>query len=196
MSHRRGSLTWPACSAGLAAIAVLSYSSARTTLDFQPALADVEPWRLWSAAFVHWSSAHLIANLAGCAVVGAFGWAAHAGRREVLAWLLSWPLTHAALALEPSLAHYGGLSGLLHAGVAVAAVGLLGQPSAFRRRVGWIVLGGLALKVLLELRLGPAPLGGGASVAPFAHAAGALAGAGCAWLLARVAARGDRPRAA
>jgi rhomboid family GlyGly-CTERM serine protease len=186
---RRASLTWPALSAALAALAVLSYPAARPALDWQPGLGDSEPWRLWSAAFVHWTSDHLLANLAGCAVVGAFGWAAHAGRREVLAWLLSWPLAHAALALQPTLSHYGGLSGVLHAGVAVAAVGLLGQHGAWRRAIGWAVLAGLAAKIVLEPIWGSAPLGGGVQVAPLAHATGALAGAGCAWLLARWGAR-------
>ena len=40
---QRASLAWPACSTALAFFAVLSYSSARTTLDWQPALADDEP---------------------------------------------------------------------------------------------------------------------------------------------------------
>lgn len=185
---RRASLTWPACSAALAALAVLSYSTARTTLDWQPALADDEPWRLWSAAFVHWTSEHLLANLAGCAVVGAFGWAAGVGRRDVFAWLLSWPIAHAALVLEPSLVHYGGLSGVLHAGVAVAAVALLRQGAA-RRRIGWLVLAGLAAKVLIEQWSGAAPLGESHRVEPLAHATGALAGAGCAWLVARLGSR-------
>lgn len=182
---RRGSLTWPACSAALAAFAVLAYSSARTTLDWQPALADDEPWRLWSAAFVHWSNAHLLANLAGCAAVGAFGWAAGADRRAVLAWLLSWPLAHAALALQPALEHYGGLSGVLHAGVAVAAMGLLDQGGR-RRRIGFVVLAGLALKLALEQpwaqALVAAP-GAGFAVAPLAHTTGALAGVLCALML-------------
>lgn len=182
---RRGSLTWPACSAALAVFAVLSYSTARTTLDWQPALADDEPWRLWSAAFVHWSSAHLLANLAGCAAVGAFGWAAHAGRRAVLAWMLSWPIAHAALALQPALDHYGGLSGVLHAGVAVAAMGLLDQGGT-RARIGVLVLAGLALKIVLEQPWAQALVavpGADFAVAPLAHATGAIAGVLCALML-------------
>jgi rhomboid family GlyGly-CTERM serine protease len=191
MTRHRGSLTWPACSAALAAFAVLAYSSARSTLDWQPALADDEPWRLWSAAFVHWSNDHLLANLTGCAVVGAFGWAGGAGRRAVLAWLLSWPLAHAALALQPALQHYGGLSGVLHAGVAVAAMGLLDQ-GAQRRRIGVLVLAGLALKIVLEHPWAQALVAGPDAtfaVAPLAHASGALAGVLCALMLRPAAAQ-------
>ena len=38
---------------------------ARQVLTWQPALAWAEPWRCWSAAWVHFSLMHLGANLAG-----------------------------------------------------------------------------------------------------------------------------------
>ena len=60
-----------------------------------PALAAREPWRLFSAAFVHYSTLHLLANLAGAALVGALGFFARVPRRVVLAWLVAWPLTAA-----------------------------------------------------------------------------------------------------
>ena len=41
--------------------------------------------------------------------------------RDSLAWLLSWPLTQWGLMLQPELLHYGGLSGVLHGGAAIAA---------------------------------------------------------------------------
>ena len=37
---------------------------------------------------------------------------------------VAWPLTHLSLLARPEVMHYGGLSGVLHAGVAVAALGL------------------------------------------------------------------------
>jgi rhomboid family GlyGly-CTERM serine protease len=155
-------------------------------LDWQPALAFTEPWRFLTAAFVHWSPLHLGANLAGAAVVAAFGQAAALPPRAALAWLLAWPLTHAALLAQPALAHYGGLSGVLHAGVAVAATGLVLQGRGRPRWIGAAVLAGLALKIVLERPwTGPLahPAGWDIAVAPLAHAAGALAGTAAALLL-------------
>lgn len=154
-------------------------------LDWQPSLAAGEPWRLWTAAFVHWSPLHLGANLAGCAVLAGFGMAAVVPQRAALAWLLAWPLTHAALLAQPALAHYGGLSGVLHAGVAVVAVVLLARPGR-ARAIGAAVTAGLLAKLLLERPwAGPLshPAGWDIAVAPLAHAAGAAAGALCALAL-------------
>ena len=47
-----------------------------------------------------------------------------AASAAALAWALAWPLTHLALLAEPALLRYGGLSGVLRAGAAVAAVAL------------------------------------------------------------------------
>lgn len=153
--------------------------------DWQPGLVASEPWRAWSAAFVHWSALHLGANLVGALLVAALGWVARAPRVLALAWLAAWPLTHLALLAQPSLTHYGGLSGVLHAGVAAVAVFLAARRSGLARAVGFGLLGGLALKLALEapwaatLRHLP---GWDIAIAPFAHASGAIAGALCALL--------------
>jgi len=91
-----------------------------TRWDWQPALALAEPWRWWTAAFVHWSRLHLVANLTGLLVVMALGWAARLPAVSAVAWFIAWPLTQLGLLLRPELTHFGGLSGVLHAGVAVA----------------------------------------------------------------------------
>jgi hypothetical protein len=165
-----------------------------------------EPWRWWSAAFVHLSDGHLAANVLGCAVVGAFGQlgaqavgaaTAAAGREAglrglpagtpacdwALAWLAAWPLTHALLLAEPRLAGYAGLSGVLHAGVAVAALGLAVQGRGRARGVGAAVLGGLLVKLALEEPWRApvqAPGSWDMAVAVAAHATGAGAGLACA----------------
>lgn len=152
-------------------------------LDWQPALALRQPWRWWTAALVHWSPLHLAANLAGAAVLAAFGRAAALPARAAWAWAAAWPLTQGALLAQPGLAHYGGLSGVLHAGVAAAAVWLVGRGRGRLRRIGVLVAGGLLLKVLLEAPwAGPLahPADWDIAIAPLAHAAGALAGGLCA----------------
>ena len=122
------------------------------------------------------------ANLLGCAVVAAFGVAARVSRPWVWAWLAAWPLTHAGLALVPQLQHYGGLSGVLHAGVAVAALRLAGQATGRRRVIGGAVLAGLAVKLLLERPWhGPTQIVAGWDIAlvPLAHVTGAVSGLLC-----------------
>jgi rhomboid family GlyGly-CTERM serine protease len=181
----RGVARWWALSAAWAVMAAALWFAPRDALDWQPARALAEPWRAWSAAFVHWTPRHLAANLAGCAVVGAFGAAARVPRRATWAWLAAWPLGHAALALQPALVSYGGLSGALHAGVAIAAWHLLRHEQGRRRAIGAAVLLGLALKIVLEAPWA-APTqrvpGWDFAVAPLAHATGALAGLLCAWI--------------
>lgn len=177
---------WAGLATAFGAAALLSWWLQAPLLDWQPALAGQEPWRAFSAAFVHWSARHLAANTAGCAVLAALGLAARLPARAALAWLLAWPLTHAALAVQPALAHYGGLSGVLHAGVAVAALWLVATARGTRRGIGAAVGAGLLLKVVLEEPWGPPlRLGGGWDIAtaPLAHATGVLAGLLCAALL-------------
>ena len=153
-------------------------------LRWQPELALRQPWRAISAAWVHLSPLHLMANLTGTAVVAVLGTVAGCGPRAALAWALAWPLTHAALALQPALDSYGGLSGVLHAGVAVAGWQLLRAERGRRQAIGAALLVGLIVKVLIESPwAGPGRFAPGwdFAVAPAAHASGSLAGLLCAW---------------
>lgn len=173
---------WVAVALFAALGALVGWLLPSAAIDWQPALAWREPWRGWTAAFVHWSPLHLAANLVGAALVGAFGRAARVPPRVALAWVAAWPMAHFALLAQPALAHYGGMSGVLHAGVAAAATWLVVAGCGRRRGIGVAVLAVLALKVLLE-RPWSAPLthppGWDIAVAPLAHTAGALAGLAC-----------------
>lgn len=156
-------------------------------IDWQPGLALAEPWRAWTAIAVHFSAQHLLANLVGALLVGALGVVGEVSGRFVWAWVIAWPLTQLGLLLRPELAHYGGLSGVLHAGVAVAAVHLLIAGPRARRLIAAAILAGLCAKILLEAPWGPAvthPPGWDIAVAPIAHASGALAGLLCAFAAA------------
>ncbi len=185
---QRPGVAWVLMAALLAAAALGVAASdglapTSTSLDWQPALAWSEPWRWWTAALVHLSRGHLLANLAGCLVVAAFGWTARVGWRLALAWLVAWPLVHLALLVRPQLTHYAGLSGLLHAGVAIAAVALVWLGIGRPRWIGAAVLLGLGLKVLSERPwLGPVQYwpGWDIGIAPIAHATGLAAGLICA----------------
>jgi rhomboid family GlyGly-CTERM serine protease len=187
---------WLLLAALLGAGAAIGWALPSPWIDWQPGRAPAEPWRALSAAFVHWSPRHLAANLAGLALVAALGWAARLPAAAALAWALAWPAGHALLALEPALRHYGGLSGVLHAGVAVAAAWLLLCPADGRQRaVGAAVAAVLALKIGLERPWGDVlqhPAGWDIAVAPLAHATGAAAGALAGALAARREARRRR----
>jgi rhomboid family GlyGly-CTERM serine protease len=173
-------------------------------LDWQPDLWTSQPWRLWTAALVHWSGAHLLLNLLACVALVAWGNAAALGARPTLAWLAAWPLTHLLLAMSPSLVRYGGLSGVLHAGVAVGAWSLLYRGDGPHRWLGAGVSLGLLVKLVLEvpalaqwfglaaatMPLADAP---GFTVASYAHLSGAVSGLACAIVLDLVLGR-DRHR--
>ena len=162
-------------------------------IDWQPGLWTGEPWRAFSAVFVHYSTLHLAGNAAGLALVAALGAAARVPRRVALAWLAAWPLTQIGLLWQPGLAHYGGLSGVVHAGVAIVCVHLM---FAGHRWLGGAIFAGLLAKVLGEspwaapLRYPP---GWDIAIAPLAHATGLIAGTTCA-LLAQGLARYWRGR--
>jgi rhomboid family GlyGly-CTERM serine protease len=189
---------WLGLAAAWGLASVLAWFAPATLLDWQPALAASEPWRALTAIWVHWSPRHLAANLLGVAVVAALGWRARLPARATAAWALAWPLTQAGLLLRPDLAHYGGLSGVLHAGVAIAAWWLLLQPPVPRGRwVGGAIAVGMTIKLLLEAPWGPSlrPAAPGGewdiAVAPIAHASGSVAGLACAaalWAAGRGAA--------
>lgn len=167
-------------------------------LDWQPALAATQPWRAWTAAWLHWSEQHLAANLLAGAVVGAYGWTAQLPRAQAFAWAAAWPLTHLGLLSRPDLLHYGGLSGVLHAGVAIVCLHLLVHARGRRRWIGAGVALGLVVKLISEKPWG-AVLQRSAdwdiALAPLAHTTGALAGLTCgavALLVLRVRKRMQR----
>jgi rhomboid family GlyGly-CTERM serine protease len=190
---RKPGRAWCAVAALLALGTALAQAWPAAAIDWQPGLATREPWRAFSAAFVHYSALHLWGNVAGLALTAALGAAARAPPGLALAWLAAWPLTQLGLLAQPGLAHYGGLSGVVHAGVAIVCVHLL---LAGHRLLGAAMLGGLLAKVLSETPWG-APLrhaaGWDIAIAPLAHASGLVAGTACA-LIAEGGARWRRRR--
>ena len=174
---------WLWVAALLAACALLGWPVEHEAIDWQNALALHQPWRAFTAVGVHYSVQHLVANLAGVALAGVFGMAARVPARMAVAWLAAWPLTQLGLLVKPELAHYGGLSGVVHAGVAIVIAFVLITGTRAQRLVGSAVLVGFCAKLLSESPWGEAlrhPAGWDIAVAPIAHASGALAGAACA----------------
>jgi rhomboid family GlyGly-CTERM serine protease len=181
----RPAALWLVVNVGLGVAAVVAFQLDSDWLDWQPDAAHTQVWRWWSAAFVHFSLLHLLANLLATALVGAYGWAARVPREVTLAWLVAWPLGHLPLWAKPELLHYGGLSGVLHAGVAAVTVYLVMRGRGAHRAIGWMMLVGQSIKLLVEQPWGAAlhpPTELDVAVAPLAHAGGTLAGALCSVL--------------
>ena len=147
------------------------------------------PLNWWTCVWLHANTRHLAANLGGLALILSLGWILKLPRRAALAWLLAWPLTHLALLLDPRLDTYYGLSGVLHAGLSIAATTLIVQPDRARRwatTYGWALLVGMLAKCWLEnpdwQALLPRP-GLDMNAAPMSHWAGTLVGIGITWTL-------------
>ena len=178
-SSADGGRAWIALAGLLGLGAALAFQIDPNSLDWQPGRIVAEPWRAFSAAFVHYSALHLAANLAGLALVAALGWFARVPWPIAAAWLIAWPLTQLGLLVRPDLLHYGGLSGVLHAGVACVAWQLILHEHGRRRAIGALTLALVAIKVASEAPWGPAlrhPAGWDIATAPFAHASGLVAG--------------------
>lgn len=176
---------WLALAAVLGAGAGAAWWLPSAAIDWQPQRAAAEAWRAWTAVFVHWSGAHLAANIAGLLVVAALGRSARLPTAAALAWAAAWPLTHVLLLVMPALQRYGGLSGVLHAGVAVAALWLMVRRRGAPRAIGIAIATGLLVKLLLEAPWGAALRqieGWDIAIAPLAHATGTVAGLVCASL--------------
>ena len=190
-----GSTAWIRVTAALMLGSLVAWNVPSVAFDWQPELVWQQPWRQITAAWVHWSPVHLGLNLLAAAVVGAYGWAARVTSGHAWAWLVAWPLTHLGLLFQPELAHYGGLSGVLHAGVALVCLGLLRSGPGARRLVGAGVSAGLLAKLASEQPFGPALqhwAGWDIAMAPLAHTSGALAGCLCGaalWVLGRSSGR-------
>jgi len=175
---------WVGVAALFAACALAGWPVPHELIDWQPSLAFTQPWRAFTPVGVHYSSAHLIGNLAGIALASVYGIAAMVPARLACAWVAAWPLTHLGLLLRPDLLHYGGLSGVVHAGVAAIVVWVLatGRTRA-QRWVGALVAIGFIAKLLSESPWGATlryPVGWDIAVAPLVHTTGAFAGALCA----------------
>lgn len=111
-----------------------------------------QPWTLWTSAWVHMNTPHLIGNQLALGALTATAWIVQPPRTCALAWLLAWPLTTLTLLLWPQIGYAVGLSGILHAGALVLAVHLLLKrirvPKA--RRWGGLLLLAVLAKLVVE----------------------------------------------
>lgn len=178
---REPGVAWCVVALVLLAGSLVAFATPLTpVLEWRPDQAFSEAWRVWSAAFVHYSRLHLIGNVTGLALTAAFGWVSRVPLRGAAAWVVAWPFTHLAfLWLAPDLHHYGGLSGVVHAGVAIVLTHLFITGTRGQRAVAAAVLAGLVTKILTETPWRGAvqhPAGWDIAIAPIAHVTGVLSG--------------------
>jgi rhomboid family GlyGly-CTERM serine protease len=167
-----------------------SYAAAQlpNPLTWDAARWTERPWTLWTASLVHLSGSHLLANLLALAALAVLGAALQARRSAALALFMAWPLGTVSLLLWPGVAHYRGLSGLIHAAVlalwAHTAINSIAKPLSF------VLLAGMALKLATE-HAWSQPLAfdpdWGFNVVYAAHLSGAVAGAACGLLCCALA---------
>jgi rhomboid family GlyGly-CTERM serine protease len=151
------------------------------------AIAANEFWRLVTGHIVHLNPGHLVLNVAGFALV----WVLVGGRYRPLGWCLVIAFTVAVMDagfwfLDPELAWYVGLSGLLHGLLMAGTVDRLREAPIEAAVLALFVIGKLAW----EQYAGPLPgseASAGGPVVVNAHLYGAIAGtlAGAASLALR-----------
>lgn len=174
---------WLAVSALIGVPALAWHDQLAWTLSVSQA-GWLEPalWaNVWRSTWVHPHVQHGLLNLAACVLLMAWGWVARPPAQAAMAWALAWPLTHLALLADPRLSYYFGMSGALHAGVAVMGVHLVRHG----QRWAWALLAGLLLKCLLENPELKATLAHPVldmQTAPLAHLLGSLIGIVSGWL--------------
>lgn len=146
-------------------------------------------WTLWTTAWVHTNTPHLITNQLALGLLTALAWRMRPDGWCALAWFLAWPLTYLAVAGWPQVGHVVGLAGLMHAAWAVMAVHLLLQRLPVPQARRWGVLMALTLlgKLLLEQAWSRPVVWDGAngmSVVQAAWLSGTVAGTGLGLLTA------------
>jgi membrane associated rhomboid family serine protease len=113
---------------------------------------SLAPWTLWTSAWVHVNTPHLITNQIALGFLTGLAWLLRPDLRAALAWLLTWPLIQLSLVIWPQVGYSVGLGGLLHAGAMIMALQLvLGRIAARKaRRWGLMLVAGLLTKLVLE----------------------------------------------
>lgn len=151
----------------------------------QLALHPDQGWRQaigawWGAAWLHGSAEHLYRNLVALSLIAAIGWHNRVPAQTTLVWFGAWPLTQIGMIGQP-LHTYIGLSGVLHAGICAIALHQVTNQSTTRKPfIGYLLLLGLILKILMENPWQHAlikPPGSDINVAPWAHLSGTLSAA-------------------
>jgi len=145
-----------------------------------------EPWRWWTAHWVHLGVWHWVLNAVALSLLPEIFF--HASRRLfILLWFTLPPLLSLLLYFfQPTLVLYAGLSGVLHGIYLAIALNAIQSHYAAERRMGCVVVLGVCAKVGWEAYSGSSQTAEliGAPVVLHAHLYGAVLG-GLIWLMLR-----------
>jgi rhomboid family GlyGly-CTERM serine protease len=182
----------PALIASLCLVVALAGTELQLALRYERDALGGEPWRMLSGHFVHLGWSHLWLNLAGLVLIWMLvGSAFSAARWGAVLVATTLGVSAGLWFMEPQLAWYVGLSGVLHGLLVAGALASIGH-----YRDAPLLLGLVVLKLAWEQWMGPMPGSEAASGGPVvvsAHLYGALSGA-AGWLLLRMG-RGERAEA-
>lgn len=146
-----------------------------------------EPWRLWTAHWVHLGVWHWVLNAVALSLLPEIFF--HTSRRFfLLLWFVLPPLLSLMLYIfQPSLVLYAGLSGVLHGIYLAVALNAIQSIYRAERRMGWVVAASVCAKVCWETYSGNSQTAEliGAPVVLRAHQYGAELGA-LLWLILRL----------
>jgi rhomboid family GlyGly-CTERM serine protease len=107
----------------------------------------IEPWRLWTAHWVHLSVWHWALNVAALALLPEI-FLRTSPRFFLLLWFTLPPLVSLMLYFfMPNLIQYAGLSGVLHGIYLAVALSATQNSHAAERKMGWVVVLGVCAKV-------------------------------------------------
>lgn len=113
----------PLALAAVCLLLALSGDSGREWLRYERSALPAQPWRLLTAHLVHLGWSHLLLNLGGLALVWALV-GEHLGVRQwaLVAAVSGFAVSGGLWLLDPGLAWYVGLSGVLHGLLVAGAV--------------------------------------------------------------------------
>jgi rhomboid family GlyGly-CTERM serine protease len=107
----------------------------------------IEPWRLWTAHWVHLGAWHFALNAIALALLPEI-FLRTSERIFVLLWFVLPPFLSLILYIfQPNLVQYAGLSGVLHGIYLATALNAIQSSHVAERRMGCLVALGLCLKV-------------------------------------------------
>lgn len=183
---------------GAALIVLLQrFDSAGAALEYRRALLAEQPWRLFTAHFVHVNWEHALVNAAAWWLVARlFGPDLDLRRQLITLGAGAVAIGGGLAALHPTIAWYRGFSGVLHAlyfaGATCWLANALARPDTRTARGLWLPIALAAggwIKVALEQPAGSAtPYVDwlGAATVPQAHLLGAIAGTVLGFVFARL----------
>ncbi len=146
-----------------------------------------EPWRWWTAHWVHLGAWHWVLNAVALSLLPEIFF--YTSRRFfLLLWFALPPLLSLLLYIfQSTLILYAGLSGVLHGIYLAIALNAMQSNHVAERRMGYVVVLGVCLKVGWEAYSGNSQTAEliGAPVVLHAHLYGAILG-GLIWLMLRL----------